>query len=153
MVTAHTDEELDYLYSYADVEGRFLLDFGLNSGFRDGELSHAEYTDLVGNMLEVKRKPHLGWKPKKHHCRKVTVSQKFADAFRARGKRSETSLVFPNEAGKPNQHLLRDLQALTPNDKPFHTASSTNSAKRGRLVLLMRVCHLTYCRSASDTKT
>ena len=37
------------------------------------------------------------------------------------GKKSETSLVFPNEAGKPNQHLLRDLQALTPNDKPFHT--------------------------------
>jgi site-specific recombinase XerD len=69
----------------------------------------------------VKRKPHLRWKPKKHHCRKVTVSQKFADAFRARGKKSETSLVFPNEAGKPNQHLLRNLQALTPNDKPFHT--------------------------------
>jgi integrase len=121
MVTAHSDEELDYLYSHADAERRFLLDFGLNSGFRDGELSHAEYTDLVGNMLEVKRKPHMGWKPKKHHCRKVTVSQKFADAFRARGKKSETSLVFLNEAGKPNQHLLRDLQALTPNDKPFHT--------------------------------
>lgn len=121
MVTAHTDEELEYLYAHADAEPRFLLDFGLNSGFRDGELSHAEYTDLVGNTLEVKRKPHLRWKPKKHHCRKVTVSQKFADAFRARGKKSETSLVFPNEAGKPNQHLLRNLQALTPNDKPFHT--------------------------------
>ena len=121
MVTAHSDEELDFLYSHADAERRFLLDFDLNSGFRDGELSHAEYTDLVGNTLEVKRKPHLGWKPKKHHCRKVTVSQKFADAFRARGKKSETSLVFLNEAGKPNQHLLRDLQALTPNDKPFHT--------------------------------
>jgi len=121
MVTAHTDEELDYLYSHADAELRFLLDFGLNSGFRDGELSHAEYTDLVGNTLEVKRKPHLGWKPKKHHCRKVTISQKFAVAFRVRGKKSETSLVFPNEARKPNQHLLRDLQALTPNDKPFHT--------------------------------
>jgi integrase len=120
MVTAHTDEELEYLYTHADVEQRFLLDFGLNSGFRDGELSHAEYTDLVGNTLEVKRKPHLGWKPKKHHCRKVTVSQKFADAFRARGKNSKTSLVFPNESGKPNQHLLRDLQALT-KEAPFHT--------------------------------
>jgi integrase len=121
MVSAHTDEELGYLYADADAEQRFLLDFGLNSGFRDGELSHAEYSDLIENTLEVKRKPHLHWNPKKHHCRKVTVSQKFADAFRARGKSSKTSLVFPNEAGKPNQHLLRDLQALTPNDKPFHT--------------------------------
>ena len=120
-VTAHIDGELEYLYAHANAEQRFLLDFGLNSGFRDGELSHAEYADLVGNTLEVKGKPHLRWKPKKHHCRKVTVSQKFADAFRARGKSSKTSLVFPNEAGKPNQHLLRDLQALTPNDKPFHT--------------------------------
>jgi len=120
-VTAHIDDELEYLYAHADAEQRFLLDFGLNSGFRDGELAHAEYADLVGNTLEVKRKPHLRWKPKKHHCRKVTVSQKFADAFRARGKNSKNSLVFPNEAGKPNQHLLRDLQALTPNDKPFHT--------------------------------
>jgi integrase len=120
-VTAHIDEELEYLYAHADAEQRFLLDFGLNSGFRDGELSHAEYADLVGNTLEVKRKPHLGWKPKKHHCRKVTVSQKFADAFRARGKNSKNSLVFTNDSSKPNQHLLRDLQALTPNDKPFHT--------------------------------
>jgi len=69
------------LYARANAEQRFLLDFDLNSGFRDGELSHAEYRDLVENTLEVKRKPHLGWKPKKHHCRKVTVSQKFADAF------------------------------------------------------------------------
>ena len=121
MVTAHTEEELEYLYALADAEERFLLDFGLSSGFRDGELSHAEYPDLVGNTLEVKRKPHLGWKPKKHHCRKVTVNHKFADAFRARGKNSKTSLVFPNEAGKPNQHLLRDLQAFTPDGKPFHT--------------------------------
>jgi len=120
MVTAHPNEELEYLYARANAEQRFLLDFALNSGFRDGELSHAEYRDLVENTLEVKRKPHLGWKPKKHHCRKVTVSQKFADAFRARGKSSKTSLVFPNEAGKPNQHLLRDLQALS-KDAPFHT--------------------------------
>ena len=109
MVTAHTDEELEYLYAHANSEQRFLPDFGLNSGFRDGELSHAEYTDLVGNTLEVKRKPHLGWKPKKHHCRKVTVPQWFAGEWRTRARKSKTALVFPNEEGKPNQHLLRHL--------------------------------------------
>lgn len=59
-VTAHIDEELDYLYSRADEERLFFLDFALNSGFRDMELAHAEDTDLVGLLLKVKRKPHLG---------------------------------------------------------------------------------------------
>jgi integrase len=58
-VTAHTEEELDFLYSHADTEQRFLLDFALGSGFRDGEIAHAEYSDLVGNVMEVRRKPHL----------------------------------------------------------------------------------------------
>jgi len=34
MVTAHPNEELEYLYARADAEQRFLLDFALNSGFR-----------------------------------------------------------------------------------------------------------------------
>jgi integrase len=118
MVAAHTDEEPDWLYAHADAGQWFLLDFGLNSGFRDGELSHAEYTGLVGTVLEVKRKPHLRWHPKKHDCRKVTVSQSFAEEWRARAKKSSSKLVFPNEAGKPDQHLLRKLQAMNP---PFHT--------------------------------
>jgi integrase len=109
-VTARTEEELEFLCSKADAEQRFLLDFALNTGFRDGELAHAEQTDLVGNVLEVKRKPHLRWHPKKHHCRKVAVPQALADAIRARGT---SGLIFPNKRGKPDQHLLRRLQALT----------------------------------------
>src|SRR5260370_4770956 len=120
MITAHTDDELCHLYSHADEGQRFLLNFALACGFRDGELAHSEYSDLVGNVLEVRRKPHLSWKPKKHHCRKVTVSQSFAAAFRARAKKSKSALVFPNEVGKPNQHLPRILQRLTEN-APFHT--------------------------------
>ena len=108
-VPAHTDQELEYLYTHADAEQRFLLDFALGSGFRDGEIAHSEYTDLVGTVLEVKRKPHLNWHPKKHHCRNVPVPQSLADAIRSRGV---SGLIFPNQEGKPNQHLLRDVQAL-----------------------------------------
>lgn len=104
-VSAHTDEELEYLYAYADAEQRFLLDFALACGFRDGELSHAEYSDLVGNTLEVKRKPHLKWHPKKHHCRKVTVPKSFPNAWRAGAMRLGGTLVFTNSNGQPDQHL------------------------------------------------
>ncbi len=120
-VSAHIDEELEFLYSRADAEQRFLLDFALGSGFRDGEIAHSEYEDLMGNVLEVKRKPHLRWHPKKYHCRKVPVPQALADAIRARRKSGgQTGLIFPNEKGRPDQHLLRKVQALAV-DSGFHT--------------------------------
>lgn len=119
-VSAHTDEELDYLYTHADAERRFLLDFALASGLRDGELAHAECSDLVGNTLEVKRKPHLNWHPKKHQCRKVTVPKAFADAWRARAKRLGGTLVFTNRDGKPDRKLLKKLQRVA-KGAAFHT--------------------------------
>jgi len=108
-VRAHTDAELEWLYGHADPDQRFLLDFGLNTGSRDGELSHCEFEDLRDNVLEIKDKPHLNWHPKRYHMRTVPVPEWLADAIRARGT---TGLIFPNSQGKPDQHLLRKLQAL-----------------------------------------
>ena len=88
---------MEYLYSHADPERRFLLDFALNTGLRDGELAHAEYADLAGNVWRVQRKAHLNWRPKKHHCRKITIPEWLVDAIRARGK---SGLLFPNAEGK-----------------------------------------------------
>ena len=39
MVTAHIDEELDFLYGRADAERRFLLDFGLMGAFKNAMAS------------------------------------------------------------------------------------------------------------------
>jgi len=116
-VSAHTEAELEWLYGHADPDQRFLLDFGLNSGFRDGEIGHAEFEDLRGNIIEVRDKPHLDWHPKRYHMRKVTIPEWLADAIRARGT---SGLIFPNSAGKPDQHLLRRLQALA-RGSGFHT--------------------------------
>jgi len=122
MVTAHDDDELALLYEHADAEERFLLDYFLGSGVRDGDAAHAEFSDLRGKTLEIKRKPHLNWKPKKHHCRKITIPQLLADAIREREKKGSPTLIFPNGEGKPNQHLLRDLQDLAERaGAKFHT--------------------------------
>ena len=83
-VSAHTDAELTTLYSHADERERFLLDFFLGSAVRDGEAAHAEFSDLKGTVLEIKRKPHLNWKPKQHHCRKITLPQSLVDFVRKR---------------------------------------------------------------------
>jgi len=111
-ISAHTDAELTTLYSHADGNERFLLDFFLGSGVRDLEAAHAEVSDLKGNVLEIKRKPHLNWKPKQHHCRKITLPQSLVDSARKREKKCGSPLLFPNGCGLPNRHLLRDLQNL-----------------------------------------
>jgi integrase len=110
LVSAHSDDELAFLYAHADSDQRFLLDYFLGSGVRDGEAAHAEYTDLRGNVLEIKHKPHLNWHPKKHECRKIPIPQSLADSIRARQKSADSPLIFPNSEGKPNEHLLRVLQ-------------------------------------------
>lgn len=122
MVTAHDEDELALLYAHADGNERFQLDYFLGSAVRDGDAAHAEFSDLKGNILEIKRKPHLNWKPKKHHCRRITIPQSLADAIREREKKASSALIFPNGEGKPNQHLLRDLQDLAGRaGAKFHT--------------------------------
>lgn len=122
MVTAHDEDELTVLYAHADADERFQLDYFLGSGVRDGEAAHAEYSDLKGNVLEIKRKPHLNWKPKKHHCRKITIPQSHADAIRRRERAATSSLIFPNSKGNPNQKLLYKLQSLAERaGATFHT--------------------------------
>jgi integrase len=121
-VSAHSDEELELLYSHANGEERFTLDYFLGSGVRDGEAANAEYSDLRGTILEIKGKPQYGWKPKKHHCRKITIPESLADAIRERQKHSKSPLIFPNGGGRPNLHLLRDVQDLaTRAGAKFHT--------------------------------
>lgn len=87
-VTAHPDEELDYLYSRAAEEQLFFLDFALNSG-------------------QVKRKTHLvssdypsGFHPKKWHCRKVKVTPAFAARWRERAKNLGGGLMLRAPRGR-----------------------------------------------------
>ncbi len=42
-------------------------------------------------------------------------------SIRARGKYVTSMIIFPNAEGKPNQHLLLDLQALTADNPSIHT--------------------------------
>jgi integrase/recombinase XerD len=121
-VSAHSDGELATLYSRPGENGRFLLDFFLGSGVRGGEATHAEFSDLKGTVLEIKRKPHLNWRPKQHHCRKIPLPQSLVDFARKREKKSGSPLLFPNGDGLPNHHLLRDLQNLAKRSGAnFHT--------------------------------
>ena len=108
-VTAHTPEEIAYLYSQSqDDDDRFFLSFFLGSGVRENEAAHAETSDLVGTTLLVKAKRAYNWSPKKKRSRKVEITPELAAAIKSR----PPGLLFPNRDNRPNGHLLRIIQRL-----------------------------------------
>lgn len=117
-VVAHTDEELALLYREADEDERFLLDFFIGTMVRDHEAQIAKYSDLTGTTLTVHGK--------QHKTRTVEISKRLALAIRERGeaarKNGGSELLFPNENGRPNTHLLDVLQELAGRaGAKFHT--------------------------------
>ncbi len=114
-VVAHPDDELDVLYGAADAEETFLLDFFIGSMARDHE-AYGKYgdPDLTSTTLTLYGKHHK--------TRTVEITQRLADAIRARRKRNNSKRLFVNRNGKPDKHLLRKLQNIAMKaEAKFHT--------------------------------
>ena len=113
-IVAHTDEELALLYSHANDEERFLLDFFLGSMARDAEAHRCRYRDLTGTTLTLYGK--------QNKTRTVEISPRLAAAISERRKHSKHEFLFVNREGNPNTHLLRDIQDLAERaGATFHT--------------------------------
>jgi integrase len=81
---------------------------------RDHEAYGCRYNDLTGVTLTIRGK--------QHKTRTVEISPRLAANIVGRGGRSESEYLFPNRKGKPDQHLLRDLQNLAKRaGAKFHT--------------------------------
>jgi len=113
-VVFYDADQVKALYAAAkDTEERFTLDYFLKTGVRDGEAAHAEYSDVKGGFLNIIDKPHLNWHPKHWHIRRIPIPQDLAVAIAERQRQNpRLKLIFPNKAGKPDQHLLRVIQRL-----------------------------------------
>lgn len=105
------------LYAAAkNDEDCFTLDYFLKTGVRDGEAAHAEYSDLKDGFLNIVDKPHLKWHPKHWHIRRIPIPQDLVAVIGERQRRNPgCSLIFPNAAGNPDEHLLRIVQRIAKN--------------------------------------
>jgi integrase len=113
-IVAHTDEELALLYSHANDEERFLMDFFLGTMARDAEAHKCKYTHLTGTTLTIYGK--------QNKTRTVEISPRLAASINDRRKRSKHEYLFVNREGNPNTHLLRDIQDLAAKaGAKFHT--------------------------------
>jgi integrase len=116
-VVYYDAEQVKALYAAAkNDEERFTLDYFLKSGVRDGEAAHAEYSDVKSGFLNIVDKPHLNWHPKHWHIRRIPIPRDLVAAIAERQRQNPgCKLIFPNNAGNPDGHLLRIVQRVAKN--------------------------------------
>lgn len=96
-----------------------LVHFLLKTGFRDEEVAHAQYGDINwrNRTINVSAKTEYNWTPKNNKSREqdITLETRLFQRMQNRRKRynaSNSDLIFPSKAGRPNQHLIRIIQRL-----------------------------------------
>jgi integrase len=106
---AYTLEQLEDLFRVSCDEDKTLWRFFLGTGFRESEVSVAEYTDVNpdSKSISVTEKPYFDFKPKDCEKRSVPIKDDLIAQLRAR--KNGSSLIFPKN-GKPDGHLLARLK-------------------------------------------
>jgi integrase len=116
-VVAYDPEEVARLLQFADVDETDVLEFFLGVGFRNGESTHTEWLDFDSRNKEVKvysKQEKFGWQVKDSEQRIIGISDKLAERLVARHvRRPGKGLIFPNNRGNPDTHLLRILKRVS----------------------------------------
>src|SRR6266480_1319960 len=117
MLTAATEDEKD------------LIQFFLNTGFRDEEAAYAEWSwiDFKQGSINVHPNDNYGWTPKDGESREqdIVLGNKFIRRMKARReRRSGSDLIFPNEAGKPNMNLIKFVKKVAKRSRTVETPTS-----------------------------
>jgi integrase len=93
---------------------RALILFASGTGFRYGEISHAEKCDLHfdDGRIETRSKPEWGFTTKDHEQRIIPVSDTLLEVLKRYFATLDGTLLFPTRRGKLNKHLNRTLERI-----------------------------------------
>jgi integrase len=125
----YTPEELQRFFAACTPEESLLFRFFLHSGFRDGEVRHAHWTDLdfthgtaKVKHKEVSRSQSWSFDPKSRRTREVPLPDFLIDLLREAKKHAKSKLIFPSKAhskapkarpgGKPSDEFLEYCKAI-----------------------------------------
>jgi integrase len=130
---AYTDSELKKLFSVCDPQERLLYRFAWMTGFRLGELQHAEWKDIdtANSTVTVRSKLQYNWEPKAQKGRTVPIPDVLLAELLEAKKSAASTLIFPSANGKVEGHMLRRLKAtakrggLNPADAWLHKFRSS----------------------------
>ncbi len=116
MPNQYSKEDLITLRAAADGAMRLFFDISLQTGMRDQEIQHLEWTDVFweDSFVRVTSKPHWGFRIKDSEERDIPIKAGLLANLKAarEDQRSSSKLVLPTRAGRPNTKLLKALKGL-----------------------------------------
>ena len=121
-VIIYLDEEITAMLSAATKDEADLVKFLLETGVRDKEAAHVEWSDIDGNYLHLQDKLKYDWRLKDKENRSVPLNSKLIARLKARRLRQEArakedgrdvpNLIFPNSLNRPNLALDETIQRV-----------------------------------------
>jgi integrase len=112
----YSQDDIKTFLTEADQDEKDLLEFFLYTGFRDGEVAHAYFTDIdfKKGSINVTDKVEFNWRIKDRERRPfdIPLPPPFVARMKARRDERKTRLIFPNGKGGPDIHLIRVVQAV-----------------------------------------
>ncbi|HYT23555.1 MAG TPA: site-specific integrase [Candidatus Polarisedimenticolia bacterium] len=170
-IRTYNEEDIKALLSVANEDEADLIHFALKTGFREGEIAAAEWSDIdwTGKMRrEMNDKPipniitgkklasnwlPKGFRTKNKKSRKVEIPSLIArlKARQERAKKSgaQTTLIFPNGGGRFSTHLVEIIQ-----DVAKRTEEEKDHKINGEVGLhRFRKTYGTYMLSVTDLPT
>jgi integrase len=113
-VDAYSEAELVELLHSGDERSRVIFGFFLGTGCREQEVAFMTWADvdLEQKIVRITAKPQWNWKPKDSEERCVPIPEWLIKKLARLKSTSGTSLLFPNQLGRPEGHFLAKLKML-----------------------------------------
>jgi integrase/recombinase XerD len=108
-------EELKKLFAAMKPEEVIRYKFFLGTACREKEVTFASWQDIdfARGIYHVRRKPDVGFTPKKHESRDVKMPTELVEALKQRKKHApHPRWIFVNEEGRPDNHFLRKFKRI-----------------------------------------
>jgi integrase len=107
--------ELQKLFAEMNSEEVIRYKFFLGTACRDKEVTYASWQDIdfARGIYHVRRKPDVGFTPKKHESRDVKMPTELVEALKLRKKHApHPRWIFVNDEGRPDNHFLRKFKRI-----------------------------------------
>ncbi len=107
--------DLQKLFAAMTPEEMIRYKFFLGTACREKEVTYAAWPDIdfARGIYHIRRKPDVGFTPKKHESRDVKMPTELVDLLRTRKKDApHTRWIFVNRDGRPDNHFLRKFKRI-----------------------------------------
>jgi integrase len=107
--------DLQKLFAAMKPEELIRYKFFLGTACRDKEVTYASWQDVdfARGIYHVRRKPDVGFTPKKHESRDVKMPTELVDGLKQRKKDApHPRWIFVNQDGRPDNHFLRKFKRI-----------------------------------------